>query len=329
MNSHEPSQICLLAAPRPFQQTRIIRRILIHMQIPIKIWTKSALLVCTLTAAIAMPTWSDTLVLRSGATYSGTLTGVNGNWIIFKDQRGITRHYMVRDVDSVQFGDAPNQSSGGQPQYDPSHENDGNFGGNNNHQGGGNRDDQGRANYDNARDYDQGHMERVVLPAGSELAIMTNERIDSRDVVDGQTFAAQVNEDIRNSDGSIAIPRGSDANLITRRVEGNGDLTLDVQSITVGGRRYRVSTADQELENHRDGVGANKRTGQFMGGGAVFGAIIGAIAGGGKGAAIGAVAGAGAGAGAQIITQGKEVHVPAETVLRFKLDRPLALHLWQ
>jgi hypothetical protein len=319
-------------------QTQLIRRRLIYMKFPIKIWTKSALLACTLTAAIAVPTWSDTIVLRSGATYSGTLTGVNGNWIVFRDQRGVSRHYMVRDVESVQFGDSRDQSRGGQPQhdpprgappqYDPSRVDDRNYSGNNNDQGRGNPGDQYRGNRDNDRDYDQGRMERVVLPAGTELAIMTNERIDSRDVVDGQTFAAQINEDIRNSDGSIAIPRGSDANLITRRVEGNGDLTLDVQSIVVGGRRYRVSTVDQELENHRDGVGANKRTGQFMGGGAVFGAIIGAIAGGGKGAAIGAVAGAGAGAGAQIITQGKEVHVPAETVLRFKLDRPLSLHLW-
>ena len=89
-----------------------------------------------------------------------------------------------------------------------------------------------------------------------------------------------------------------------------------------------MSTVDQELENRREGVGANKRTGQFVGGGAALGAIIGAIAGGGKGAAIGAVAGAGAGAGTQIITRGKEVHVPAETVLRFRLDRPLRLHLW-
>jgi len=61
----------------------------------------------------------------------------------------------------------------------------------------------------------------------------------------------------------------------------------------VDGRRYRVSTEDQELENRRDGVGGNKRTGQFVGGGVVSGAITGAIAGDGKGAAVGAVAGAG------------------------------------
>jgi hypothetical protein len=171
-------------------------------------------------------------------------------------------------------------------------------------------------------------MERVVLPAGTEIAVRTDQRIDSRDVVEGQTFPAEIAEDVRDTDGSVAIPRGSDASLITRRLEGNGDITLDVQSIMVEGRRYRVSTEDQELQNRRDGVGANKRTGEYVGGGAALGAIIGAIAGGGKGAAIGAVAGAGAGAGTQIITRGKEVHVPAESVIRFRLDRPLRLHLW-
>jgi hypothetical protein len=171
-------------------------------------------------------------------------------------------------------------------------------------------------------------MERVVLPPGTEIALRTEQRIDSREVVEGQTFPAEIAEDVRDTDGSIAIPRGSDASLITRRLEGNGDITLDVQSIMVEGRRYRVSTEDQELQNRRDGVGANRRTGEYVGGGAALGAIIGAIAGGGKGAAIGAVAGAGAGAGTQIMTRGKEVHVPAEAVIRFRLDRPLRLHLW-
>jgi hypothetical protein len=290
------------------------------MKAPFTTRTRSALLVCSLIAALAIPTWSDTLVLRNGSTYSGNLTGVDGNWIIFKDHSGNLRHYLVRDVESVQFGDAPHQSREGKPEYEQSRVEDRDYRGNGDEQGSGTRNDD--------RDNDRSRMERVVLPAGTVLAVMTNERIDSRDIVEGQTFSAQISEDIRNSDGSIVIPRGSNASLITRRVEGNGDLTLDVQSIIVRGQRYRVSTSDQELENHRDGVGANKRTGQFVGGGALFGAVIGAIAGGGKGAAIGAVAGAGAGAGAQIITQGKEVHVPAETVLRFRLDRPLRLRLW-
>ena len=73
----------------------------------------------------------------------------------------------------------------------------------------------------------------------------------------------------------------------------------------------------------KQGVGANKRTGKYVGGGAAVGAIIGAIAGGGKGAAIGAGVGAGAGAGAQILTKGKSVNVPAESLLTYRLRQPL------
>ena len=296
---------------------------------------RAALVACILSFAIALPAWSDTLVLRSGATFTGTLVEATPNTISFRDRRGDMHRYSVRDVDVVQFGDAPYEPRGyygrgnGNAQSSGYQDNrsDGYGQGYQNQDSRDNRAPQGNQNHDD-RGYDQARMERVVLPAGTEIALRTNERIDSKDVVEGQSFLAQVAEDVRDTDGSVAIPRGSDATLITRRLEANGDITLDVESITVDGRRYRVSTVDQELENRREGVGANKRTGQFVGGGAALGAIIGAIAGGGKGAAIGAVAGAGAGAGTQIITRGKEVHVPAETVLRFQLDRPLRLHLW-
>jgi len=201
----------------------------------------------------------------------------------------------------------------------------------------GDRDDHDRGDNrggrSDARDddhgYDQARVERVVIPQGAEIAVRTDERIDSGDVQPGQSFPAHIAEDIRDADGYIAIPRGSEARLFTRHLEGNGDITLDVESVWVGGKRYRVSTEGAELENHRDGLGANQRTGEFVGGGAAIGAIIGAIAGGGRGAAIGAVAGAGAGAGTEIITQGREVRVPAESVIRFRLDRPLRLRVWQ
>jgi hypothetical protein len=277
--------------------------------------TKSVSIASLLTLAIAMPVWSDTLVLRDGRALSGTLTAANKNTISFQDRAGRRSRYLVREVDSVQFGDGPHNSGNyGRPEN-----------GGRDNPGYGN--DQASRNQD-SRDYGQSRMERVVLPVGTEVDVRTNERIDSRDVVEGQTFSAQIQGDIRDTDGSVAIPRGSDVRLVTRRVENNGDITLDVYSITVAGRRYRVSTADEELQNRRDGVGANERTGKYVGGGAVIGAIIGAIAGGGKGAAIGAASGAGAGAATQIVTRGREVHVPAESVIRFRLDIPLRLRLW-
>ena len=83
---------------------------------------------------------------------------------------------------------------------------------------------------------------------------------------------------------------------MTRRL-GAHELSIDFDSVTVNGKRYSVEATTIGKES-RQGVGANERTGKFVGGGAILGTLLGAIAGGGKGAAIGALAGAGAGAGA-------------------------------
>jgi outer membrane lipoprotein SlyB len=98
-----------------------------------------------------------------------------------------------------------------------------------------------------------------------------------------------------------------------------------LQSVTVQGRRYLVETSDLE-QSSRSGIGKNRRTAEMVGGGAALGTLLGAVAGGGKGAAIGAVAGAAAGGTAQVLTRGKEVKVPAETLLTFRLEEPLRLH---
>ena len=76
----------------------------------------------------------------------------------------------------------------------------------------------------------------------------------------------------------------------------------------------------------RDGLGANQRTGVFVGGGALLGTVLGAIAGGGRGAAIGALAGGAAGAGTQVLTRGPKLDIPSETVLSFRLDQPVYLY---
>jgi hypothetical protein len=166
------------------------------------------------------------------------------------------------------------------------------------------------------------------LPAGSEVSVRTNETIDSGTAAEGQTFDAQVTRDIRDAGGAIVIPRGSQARVIIKsaskggRFRGASDLVLDLQSVVIDGRPYAVETVDISQQG-KSGVGANKRTATYTGGGAALGAIIGAIAGGGKGAAIGAGAGAGAGALTQVLTKGGAIKVPAESVLTFKLDKPL------
>ena len=167
-----------------------------------------------------------------------------------------------------------------------------------------------------------------TLAAGAQVPVRVEETIDSAVATQGQTYAAEVTQDVLDASGAVVIPRGSNAQVVIRsaskggRIRGASDLVLDLDSVSVGGQRYKLDTADYEQKG-RDGVGKNRRTAIFSGGGAAAGAIIGAIAGGGKGAAIGAASGAGAGAATQILTKGGSIRVPAETILTFKLDAPL------
>jgi hypothetical protein len=172
-------------------------------------------------------------------------------------------------------------------------------------------------------DANRGYM---TVPAGADVSIRTNEGIDARDASDGGSYSAQVARDVVDTNGNVVIPRGSDARLVVRNIgnQNGNQIALDLQSVNVNGQRYTLDT--DELDRGKDGVGANRRTGEFVGGGAALGAVIGALAGGGKGAGIGALAGGGAGAGAEIVTKGDRVRVPAESVLNFRLESNLNLH---
>jgi hypothetical protein len=167
-----------------------------------------------------------------------------------------------------------------------------------------------------------------ALPVGTNVSVRTEETIDSGKAVEGQTFAGEVTEDVLDADGAVVIPRGANAQLVIRsaakggKIRGASDLVLDLQEVAIEGRQYELSTSDV-VQQGKSGVGANKRTAVYTGGGAALGAIIGAIAGGGKGAAIGAGAGAGGGALTQILTKGGAIRIPVETVLKFQLDKPL------
>jgi len=169
-----------------------------------------------------------------------------------------------------------------------------------------------------------------VLPAGTQLQIRTNEDITADAQSAGRVYSAEIAQDIMGPNGQVLIPRSSPAQLTVQNVNagnmgvGNNQVALALQSVTVNGRQYNVISNTQKQSGDR-GIGANKRTAEMTGGGALLGTVIGAVAGGAKGAVIGAVVGAGGGAAAQVLTRGKEVKVPAETVLTFKLDQPLSL----
>lgn len=166
-----------------------------------------------------------------------------------------------------------------------------------------------------------------VIPAGTTFAIRTNEAITSEQP--GKTYSAQVAQDIEDQFGRLLVPRGSQAQLVVVQTTEGGtvgtpSMELAIRSVTISGRTYPIATAGVQ-EQGDAGLGANRRTAEMVGGGAVLGTLIGAAVGGGRGAAIGAITGAAGGAAAQVLTRGKEVRVPAETVLTFRLDQPWRL----
>lgn len=158
---------------------------------------------------------------------------------------------------------------------------------------------------------------------GTRLDIRTDERIDGRQAGSGRIYGGEVAHDVLDDDGHVVIQRGARAELVVRRIARN-EVAVDLDGITVDGKHYTVPATDI-TRSQGEGVGANNRTGKFVGGGALFGTILGAIAGGGKGAAIGALAGAGAGAGVQTITRGKSINIPAESMLTFRLDHNMII----
>jgi hypothetical protein len=161
-----------------------------------------------------------------------------------------------------------------------------------------------------------------IIDAGTTITVRTNNSIEAKES-DGLVYTGTVAEDVKGSRGRIVVPKGSDVEMVVKDLS-NGDVALDLQSVIMNGQRYTVDSADQVVTGDRkEGIGANKRTGKYVGGGALLGAVIGAVAGGGKGAAIGAAIGAAGGAGAQVLTRGKTVEVPAESLITFRLDQPL------
>ena len=178
-----------------------------------------------------------------------------------------------------------------------------------------------------SRDREVVHSDQAAfsetIPAGTEIPVRTDETINVKNHTNGKAYTASVSQDVVGTDGALLIPRGSQAELAVKNA-GQNELVVDLDSVTVNGRPYVVD-AEAYNRSRAAGLGKNKRTGKYVGGGAVLGTIVGAIAGGGKGAAIGAVAGGAAGAGAQVATRGKAIDIPAETVVRFKLNQPLEL----
>jgi hypothetical protein len=121
--------------------------------------------------------------------------------------------------------------------------------------------------------------------------------------------------------GVVAIPSGTGVSgSVTDvkspgRFKGEGVLTITLDSITLRGVLTTIATSTYSQTVRGKGA----RTAVAMGGGTGVGALIGGLAGGGRGAGIGALVGAGAGTMGAAVTGNKELEIPAESVVAFKI----------
>jgi hypothetical protein len=189
---------------------------------------------------------------------------------------------------------------------------------------------------DRDRDYDRGGESHhyvyaapgtpVTLPAGEPILVRMIDGVDSKRNVVGDVFKASLETDLAVNNVLVAR-RGSDAYVRlayskeARGLSGSSELQLELTRIIIDGREFPVVSGEYTMK----GKGRGGDTAKKVGGGAIVGAIIGGVAGGGTGAAIGAGVGGAAGAGAEILTRGRAVRVPSETLLEFRLDQPVTV----
>jgi hypothetical protein len=167
----------------------------------------------------------------------------------------------------------------------------------------------------------------VDVPAGTNLSIRINQHISVKSSRPGDRFTGEFVEPVTGNNGQLIIPKGTpvngivDASHARGHFKGSSLLELRLTSLNLNGTDYPVATHD--LARTKKGKG--KRTAAFIGGGTGLGMLIGGIASGGTGLLIGGLAGAGAGTATGALTGNRDIDIPSESIIHFKLAETLTL----
>ena len=271
--------------------------------------------------SIVFSNLADHITLRSGHAYKGQLIGITQ--LPFNGENGISYVFPLSDVTTIIFAEQASPSS---PMTTANMGPAGAMGSAAGAMG------SAAAAMNNGATAGYGRRaattrNSIIIPSGTPIEVRTDAPIDTTKDTAGIQYDATIQNNVRDSMGAISIPAGTRAKLQVVDASQGGihgqAYALDLYSIHVNGTTYLV---DSSSVGGQEGLGMNKRTALFGGGGLALGSLLGAAFGGGRGAAIGALAGGLGGLGAQVLTHGKTVKVPAETILSFQLQRTLVLH---
>ncbi len=167
----------------------------------------------------------------------------------------------------------------------------------------------------------------VNIPAGTNLAIRINQHISVKSSRAGEHFDGEVVEPVADANNRVLVPEGTpvagiiDASHRRGHFKGASLLELRLTTMTLNGTRYPLDTRD--LTRTKRGKG--KRSAAFIGGGSGLGMLIGGVATGGVGLLVGGLAGAGAETAVAGLTGNRDIEIPSESIVRFRLADDLVV----
>jgi hypothetical protein len=167
----------------------------------------------------------------------------------------------------------------------------------------------------------------VTIPAGTSLAIRVDQSISVKTARAGDRFTGEIVNPVADGYGTLIVPKGTRVGGVVAAAHRRGHfkgasvLELRLTSMELGGHEMPIET--RAFAESKKGKG--KRTAAIIGGGSGLGMLIGGVATGGAGLLWGGLAGAGAGTAAAGLTGNRDLVIPAETVVHFKLSEDVVV----
>ena len=167
----------------------------------------------------------------------------------------------------------------------------------------------------------------VSIPAGTTLTIRIDQHISVKTSRAGDTFTGEIVDSVLATDNSVLVPKGAlvggvvDVSHRRGHFKGRSLLQLRLTSLTMNGTQYPLMTRDVA----RSKKGKGRRSTALIAGGSGLGMLVGGLATGGVGLVVGGLVGGGAGTAAAGLTGNRDIEIPAESIMTFKLADDLVV----